>query len=81
MRNVVRTVALAVSPVVAVYTSVFAMQVARVPFPPEADASAWPAWLLFGGLVFAINAALVYGARRLSGPAADEGIDRRSPAS
>lgn len=80
MKNVVRTVALAVSPIASVYASVLALQAAGVPFPPEADASAWPAWLLFGGLVFAVNAALVAGARRLPRPAADS-VDRRSPAS
>lgn len=89
MRNVARTIALAVSPVAAVYASVFALQTAGLPFPPEADAAAWPAWLLFGGLVFAINAVLVYVARRLPGPqgetsaarSADTPIDRRSAAS
>ncbi|MEI7446545.1 MAG: hypothetical protein WCK28_16775 [Burkholderiales bacterium] len=88
MRNVARTIALALSPVAAVYASVFALQAAGLPFPPEADAAAWPAWLLFGGLVFGINAVLVCVARRLPGPhgevpaarSADAPGDRRSPA-
>lgn len=80
MRNVVRTVAMAVSPVASVYTSLVGLQAAGVPFPPEADTTAWPAWLLFGALVFAVNAVLVLVARRLPGPRVDA-PDRRSPAS
>ena len=80
MRNVVRTVALAVSPVLAVYASVFVLQAARLTFPPEADPAAWPHWLVFAALVFAINATLVGFARRLRGPSDDARV-RRSPAS